>query len=85
MNTHATAEEKPEPPLLWRKTPITDLSDKDITVVQITLKNMFDSHTNIRSSPEYQKKFKGQPLPDINPYFMKLKTAVDAEIEKRKK
>lgn len=71
--------------LKWRGKPITELSVDDLTVVQTTLKNMFETNMNIKFDPKYADRFKGQSVPDINPHFAKLRNAIDKEIEDRKK
>ena len=80
-----TDSPKPDEILKWRGKLLAELSDDDLAVVQTTLKNMHEATENIKWSPEYAKKFKGQPVPDINPHFTKLKAAVDKELEDRKK
>ena len=74
-----------EEPLKWRGKFISELSNDDLAVVQTTLKNMHEATENIKRSDDYTKRFAGQPVPDINPHFTKLKNAVDKELEDRKK
>lgn len=71
--------------LKWRNKPISELSNDDLAVVQATLNNMFTTNENIKWTPGYSKRFAGQPVPEINPHFTKLKAAVDKEMEDRKK
>lgn len=71
--------------LKWRGKPIAELSNDELAVVQTTLKNMHESTENIKWTPGYAERFKGQPVPEINPHFTKLKNAVDKEMEDRKK
>jgi|HubBroStandDraft_2_1064218.scaffolds.fasta_scaffold878125_2 hypothetical protein len=77
---------KPQPiqlPLTWHGKNLDDLTVDELKIAQKILDDMFTSDSNIRSSPEFAKKFKNRPLPTINPSFVKLREAIAAELTKR--
>ena len=67
----------------WGGQSIDDLTDAQLLAIKASLIVSYQKWVDIATDPRYIEKMKGQPPRAINPQFMNVQNAIQAEITKR--
>ena len=67
----------------WGGLSIADLTNAQLLAIKAALIISYQRWVDIATDPRYIEKMKGQPPRAINPQFMNVQNAIQAEITKR--
>lgn len=62
-----------------------DMTDTELVDASFVIEKMINQALEQRQNPKYIKKFKNQPIPEINPALIELKNNIANEFKQRQK
>lgn len=67
----------------WKDKEISQLSNHELADVSFDLNKMYQTAMAKRNHPRFEKVFKNQPAPEVNPTFLQIQDEVQKELQKR--